>query len=78
MATIENNSWIQAIYFMVTSYGYRESWLYPPGVDGNFHLALRQHLRDQFIQHWKAIIHASNRFQFLSQVKEEVRKGVIT
>ena len=36
MATIENNSWIQAIYFMLSSNGYRESWLYPPGVNGNF------------------------------------------
>ena len=37
MATIENNSWIQAIYFMLSSNGYIKSCLYPPGVDGNFH-----------------------------------------
>ena len=63
MATIENNPWIQAIYFMLSSNGYRESWLYPPGVDYDFHLAFRQRLRYQFIQHWKAIIDASNRFR---------------
>ena len=74
MASIENNSWIQAIYFMLSSNGYRESWLYPHGVDGNFHLAFRQRLRDQFIQHWKATIHASDRFRFLCQVKEEFRR----
>ena len=74
MATIENNSWIQAVYFMLSSNSYSESWLYPPGVDCNFYLAFRQRLRDQFIQHWKATIHASNRFRFLSQVKEEFRR----
>ena len=74
MATIENNSWTQAIYFMLCSNGYRESCLYPPGVNGNFHLAFRQRLRDQFIQHGKATIQASNRIQFLSQLKEEIRR----
>ena len=64
MATIENNSWIQVIYFMLSHKSYRESWLYPPGVDNNFHIALRQRLRDQFIQHCNAIIHALKRFRF--------------
>ena len=63
---------------MLSSNGYRESWLYLPGVDGNFHLAFRQRLRDQFNQHWKATIHASNRFRFLSQVKEEFRMSYYT
>ena len=64
MATIENNSWIQAIYLMLSNNGYRESWLAPSGVDSNVHLAFRQRLWDQCIQHWKAIIHASHRLDF--------------
>ena len=60
---------------MLSSNGYSESWLYPPCVDRNFYLAFRQRLRDQFIQHWKATIHASNRFRFLSQVKDEFRRS---
>ena len=38
MASHENHTWVQAIYFMLNHNGFKQTWLYHPDTSSNFHV----------------------------------------
>ena len=75
MASHENHTWVQAIYFMLNSNGFKQTWLYHPGTSSNFHVIFKQCLVDQFIQQWRGIVGTSKRFCLLNAVKPTFQRS---
>ena len=69
LAYNENHRWVQAVYHVLNYNGFKEVWLNPSPPESNFHVIIKQRLRDQYIQRWKAKISSSNRFSFLNNLK---------
>ena len=75
MASHENHTWVQAIYFMLNRNGFKQTWLYHPDTSSNFHVIFKQCLVDQFIQQWRGIIGTSKRFCLLNAVKPTFQRS---
>ena len=75
MASHENHTWVQAIYFMLNRNGFKQTWLYHPDTSSNFHAIFKQCLVDQFIQQWRGIIGTSKRFCLLNAVKPTFQRS---
>ena len=75
MASHENHTWVQAIYFMLNRNGFKQAWLYHPDTSSNFHVIFKQCLVDQFIQQWRGIIGTSKRFCLLNAVKPTFQRS---
>ena len=54
LAYNENHRWVQAVYHVLNHDGFEDVWLNPPPPESNFHVIIKQRLRDQYMQRWKA------------------------
>ena len=75
MASHENHTWFQAIYFMLNRNGFIRTWLYHPDASSNFHVIFKQCLIDQFIQQWRGIIGTPKRLCLLNAVKPKFQRS---
>ena len=69
LAYNENHRWVQAVYHVLNHNGFKEVWLNPPPPESNFHVIIKQRLRDQYMQHWKAKISSSSWVSLLNTLK---------
>ena len=69
LAYNENHRWIQAVCHVLNHNGFKDVWLNPPPPESNFHVIIKQRLRDQYMQRWKAKISSSSRFSLLNNLK---------
>ena len=65
MACGGNHPWVQAVYNMMSVDGLKDIWFDPPNPKGGSHNVVKQRLRDQLLQNWRAQIKRSARFTLL-------------
>ena len=67
--------WLQSIKYLLTHNGFGDVFLDPMPIGPNFGKTFVQRLNDQFQQTWKSNMHASSRFVYLNQCKNEYERS---
>ena len=67
--------WVQAVFNMMSVNGLKDNWFNPPNPTGGFHNVVKQRLRDQFLQNWRAQIRSSARFTLLNDLKSTFERS---
>ena len=60
---------------MLNRNGFKQTWLYHPDTNSNFHVIFKLCLMDQFLHQWRGIIGPSKRFGLLNAVKPTFQRS---